>query len=117
MRRLNKDEIYIIDKLINASPVSIKLLSPLDTCFVSKENDGDMGSLKIIYPINNLLEVNLISSQSQIDYLDKDGVLVNITLMIDENEHILREVDVFKTDFSSLIAPFDINNIVSVYQV
>ncbi|MBF7688936.1 DUF6984 family protein [Acinetobacter rathckeae] len=114
MRLLTSDEIFIIKSLINISPIKINVLVPLPECYAMPLNDGAMGSFKIIYPSeSNSSDGVLVTSQTQIDYLDENKQ-VNVTLFIDQRG-IAREVDSFVEDFSALTKPFNIKNIRKTY--
>lgn len=114
MKLLTRDEIYIIQSLIEISPIPIKIPVALNKCYSVPMNDGGMGSFKIIYPEVKCSDFGMLTiAGTQIDYSD-NGNYVNITLFIDKN-FIPREVDSFVGDSRPLTEPFRIENIKKVY--
>jgi hypothetical protein len=99
-RKPTKAEKELIGSLIKKSSKEY-LYNNLDTILVRPMNDGKMGSLLII---NKDDEPNrMFGEQISEDYFeDEDGINVIISLNVD-NKGNLFELDIWKTDFSSLI--------------
>lgn len=101
MRKVTPQEEKLLEELIKNASVQISsnwkndlLVCPMD--------DGGMGSL-YLYPMGTLHEKRSFSSQvSECQFRDRDGVVVIVSLNVDERGNIY-ELDIWKTDFSPLI--------------
>ena len=91
MRPITKKEKDLIEYLTNSS-ISIP-------SFVLDLKDGNMGSLTFDLK-NNQLRNKIIATAN---YLDDDGVLVDIELTSDTSGNLF-ELDIWKVDFSPLIS-------------
>lgn len=116
MKPLTIDEIFIINSLIEISPIEINIPVALDKCHSIPMNDGGMGSFKIIYPNEICSDFGKLKTVGTEIYYSDYGKYVNITLLVDE-DFIPREIDSFVGDFSLLTKPFKIKNIKNIYLV
>jgi len=101
MRKLSKDEARLLELLIKKASfiISYNLEDDLD---VKSMDDGGMGSLKL-FPKGISHDNRLFGKQvSECMFLDEDGIDVIASLNLDD-EGELFELDIWKTDFSSLI--------------
>jgi hypothetical protein len=100
-RKLSKDEVRLLEILIKKSSVVISHNFEEDLS-VEAMNDNGMGSLRLfpkdISPDNRLFGKQI----SELMFLDEDGIGVIASLNIDNNGKLF-EIDIWKTDFSSLI--------------
>lgn len=93
-------ELRLIRHLVQLSKVSIPM-GWEEELQVSSMSDGGMGSLKL-FPKNAEFGNRKFGKQvSEVIFKDIDGVDVIATLYLDENMN-LYELDMWKTDFSSL---------------
>ena len=101
IRKLTKEEEHLLEQLIEKASVPI----PTDwrnNLFVLPMEDGDMGSLRLNY-LNLNHKKRVFGRQiSELEFIDKDGVKVIVSLNID-NEGILYELDIWKTNFNKLV--------------
>lgn len=100
MRSLNQEEYNLIVYLLKDKPEYRHLIEGLSNSTVQEMNDGGMGSLKF----EDKKGIKRMSEEIvAICLSDVDGTPLGITLNIDTNGD-LYELDVFKADFSPLIA-------------
>lgn len=100
MRKLRAAEIGFLKKMIEYSGCERKISWPLEDLLVEEMDDGDMGSLSFVSEKSCRA---LGEDIAKTEFFDKDGILVLVTLSLD-NYGDLFEMDVWKTDFSRLIA-------------
>lgn len=101
MRLLTETEKLVINALLlSAEEKFQRFSSQLENIRVEEMNDGEMGSLKFLssHEGNRSLEATIAEAQ----FKDSDGILVTVTLNIDDNND-LYELDVWKVDYSKLI--------------
>lgn len=101
MRKLSQDEIKLLEILIKKSSViiSYNLEQDLD---VQAMNDDRMGSLKL-FPKDISSDKRVFGKQiAECMFLDTDGIDVIASLNVDDKGKIF-ELDIWKTDYSSLI--------------
>lgn len=117
MRKLTQSEIDIINYLINNSNLTIKLDTSLTNYFCEDSLDCGMGSIKLLTNnFDTVVESILKTVDVELEYEDLDLILVNITLLLDQDNK-LRELDCFKVDFSPLCEPLNKNNPISVIKI
>lgn len=75
----------------------------LETVEVSLASDGGMGSMVLRSNLCDGSHTRFGSEASELQFRDVDGVSVLVTLYLDKSGFPF-EVDVFKSDFSALIA-------------
>jgi len=73
--------------------------APMQHALVEDMQDGGMGSIRFI--ASDESEPRFGDAIAEAEYIDEDGVLVSITINIDQNKK-LYEVDFWKVDFSPL---------------
>ncbi len=101
-RHLTKKESTIICALIDAGEKKWAYLKQsLAHTLVTVMSDGDMGSLR--FETMESQERHLKTVISEAEFTDNDGVLVSITLNLDQNGQLF-ELDVWKVDFKPLIS-------------
>jgi hypothetical protein len=66
-------------------------------------NDGEMGSLRICEDETPSAGRQFGSKVSEINFVDSDGIPVTAALLLDDDGKLF-ELDVFKADFSPLLA-------------
>lgn len=100
-RKATIKELMLLKALIKKS--TLKNIDNWDIhLLVEPMSDGNMGSL-FLYPDNlKKRERNFGKQVSEMTFKDKDGVVVIASLNIDSDGN-LYELDIWKTDFSSLI--------------
>ncbi|PWC42366.1 hypothetical protein TSO221_21870 [Azospirillum sp. TSO22-1] len=76
-----------------------KLIDDLANCVVEEMNDGGMGSLSFVNETTPHLRFG--QEIGEADFDDADGVLVSVTLNLDQNGDLF-ELDVWKVDNSPL---------------
>lgn len=75
-----------------------------ETILVNNMDDGGTGSLTIQYADGKTYEQRRFGRElSEYTFKDKDRLLVTVTLNLDEDDN-LYELDIWKVDFSSVIA-------------
>lgn len=104
MRKMNKKEISLVSYLISLNHEKKYLINNIAEMNVEDSPDGGMGSL--IFS-SNKKDRKLGSDLSSFEFNDLDGVKVIVNLVLD-NYGDLYELDIWKTDFSSLISLPDI---------
>ena len=75
---------------------------------VREMSDGGMGSIRFASPTS--VNPRFGREASVAEYIDEDGVLVSITLNLDQDDNLF-EIDLWKADFSPLVrypAPQDL---------
>lgn len=99
-RKPTLKEIKLIKLLINISDLSFPKWEK--NLLVCEMNDGKMGSLTLMNDIQTDNNLRVFGKQiSEYQYVDSDGVDVIVSLNID-NKNQLFELDIWKTDFSTL---------------
>ena len=100
-RKLSSKEAKLMSILVLKSKIELSS-DWKEKLIVKPMDDGGMGSLKL-YPTGDLYENRKFGEKvSEIQFLDKDGVLVSASLNIDDKGK-LYELDMWKVDFTSLI--------------
>jgi hypothetical protein len=100
-RTLSRDELRLLEVLIKESSVVISYDLEKDL-EVETMNDGGMGSLKLL-PKGNSSDNRVFGKQiAECMFFDTDGISVVVSLNIDDKGELF-ELDIWKTDFSSLI--------------
>jgi hypothetical protein len=103
MRNLHPQEKQLLATLLLSNPDGATYVSSLDNLQVQEMNDGGMGSLRL-YPTGDpKIERRLGKSLAQAEFTDDDEVLVSVVINLDDVGK-LYEFDVWKVDFSPLIA-------------
>lgn len=72
---------------------------PMQYALVEDMQDGGMGSIRFV--ASGEPERRFGDAVAEAEYIDEDGVLVSITINVDQNKN-LYEVDFWKVDFSPL---------------
>ena len=90
MRPLKSVELELLKRLTNGQFEIPRMVREL--------NDGGMGSISFDLKNCQARKRQIISAE----YIDKDGILVDIELTCDNNEKLF-ELDFWKVDFSPLI--------------
>jgi len=96
MRPINNSEKQLLTHLLSHVPTKFKI--PDEVVVL---DDGNMGSIQFVDPENRsgrMYSSDLIEAS----YIDKDGIDVLITLILD-NYNNLYELEFWKADFSELI--------------
>lgn len=105
MRKMNKKEVDLVLYLIGLNPEKKYLMNNVSEINVEDSPDGGMGSLIFLSDKNDR---KIGSDLSSYEFYDLDGVKVIVNLVLD-NYGELYELDIWKTDFSSLISLPDIS--------
>jgi hypothetical protein len=100
-RKLSSQEMRLLEVLVKKG--SIKLPENWqETITVKPMNDNGMGSL-YLFSDEKTSDTRLFGNQvSEFSFTDNDGVRVITSLNMDSNGNLF-EMDIWKTDFSSLI--------------
>ncbi|HVJ51468.1 MAG TPA: hypothetical protein VM689_03355 [Aliidongia sp.] len=98
-RPLTSDEAIILLKMLAVSSFYSKYSNSISNLRVVTANDGGMGSLIFIENGKTRRTFGQMISQQQ--FHDADGVLVLISLHVDDSEKLL-SMDFWKVDFSRL---------------
>jgi hypothetical protein len=99
-RRLTEDELIFIGHLIKRAGQS-GLLLRLRECLIREIDDGGMGSLEFVSDAPGERRLGRVLAETRFE--DRDGILVSAALNLDERDDLF-ELDLWKTDFSRLIA-------------
>jgi hypothetical protein len=101
-RKLKEREENLISFLIKKANFSVPS-DWKDNLLVKPMEDGKMGSLHL-FPDGNtqIIDRKFGSKISEVEFVDKDDVLVSVALYVDTNFK-LYELDIWKTDFSEII--------------
>lgn len=102
IRNLNQIEKEIIKYLVRKADINIQ-----EECYenmlVRNMDDGHMGSFSIFTDESEVEVKRKFGKQaSEFEFFDDDGVLVIVSLYLDEEGKLL-EVDIWKTDFNPVI--------------
>jgi len=100
-RKLSQQELGLLEVLVKKA--SIKLPENWQEMItVRPMNDGGMGSLELF--LNEIISDNRLFGKqvSECNFIDEDGVRVIVSLNLDSNGDLF-ELDIWKTDYSSLI--------------
>lgn len=101
-RKLSDRERAVIEELLNSTPeLWNKYSRQLDSVRVAEMSDGGMGSL--LFDSKRGKQRSLEKSIVEGEFLDKDDVVVSISLNVDQYGDLF-ELDAWKVDFSPLIA-------------
>jgi len=103
LRPLRDAERSLIVTIIRSKPELLRVLPSVDGMRVEELNDGGMGSL-LLFPDGCDVRRRSMGRQcaaAEVD--DADGVAVSVALNLDE-EGRLFELDIWKVDFSPLLA-------------
>jgi hypothetical protein len=100
-RQLTPKEKAFLNALMRLDPAGVEKIGQLDSCVVQDMDDGGMGSLhfQAVKRTDRRLGRALIKAE----FLDLDGVPVSIVINLDDRGDLF-ELDVWKVDFSKLIA-------------
>ena len=108
-RHLSDNEGLLVSALINASASKWSYLqSEVSSIAVSEIDDGGMGSLK--FGAENEDDRQLGESICEAEFIDDDGVAVSVALNVDRQGR-LYELDIWKVDFSKLIAIPEVDSV------
>ena len=102
IRKISSEEEKLLDLLIKKAQLDVSA-NWKDSLLVKPMNDGEMGSLKLYSDGLKLDNRHFGKQISDFQFLDVDGVNVIASLNIDTNGD-LYELDIWKTDFTSLIS-------------
>ncbi|SRR6266849_2248663 len=103
LREPSQKEKAIVVALLQAKPETADLLDCLDGLLVREMSDGGMGSLSLVP--NGLEGIDRSFGRQLLlgEFTDSDGVTVSVALNVDSKGR-LYELDVWKVDFSPLLA-------------
>ena len=102
MRTLKKEEKEILEKMLYTSQWKNRFSIDLDNIKVQNMDDGGMGSIKFISKLKISEDKRVMKECiSKNEFIDKDGILVQISLNIDNNDN-LYELDFWKVNFSPI---------------
>lgn len=99
VRVLRPAERELIEKLLAGQVAKPGMEVPMQYALVEDMQDGGMGSIRFVAPGEP--EQSFGDAIAEAEYIDEDGVLVSITINVDQNENLF-EVDFWKVDFSPL---------------
>lgn len=100
MRRMRQEEIFLVQRIIGKDKSLRMNLELLSNLWVEDLDDGGMGGL---FFVSENKDRSLGRDVGAEEFADKDGVKVIATLSLD-NFGELYELDIWKTDFSKLMA-------------
>jgi hypothetical protein len=100
MRPLNSEEASVLLKLLADSSDYAKYSAKISELRVTDDDDGGMGSLTFVRDDGGRRKYGSTLSQKQ--FKDADGVLVIVSLDVDEDGDLL-SMDFWKVDFSRLV--------------
>ena len=101
-RKLTKEEKILILQLLNKDAKKQFANVNIDDIEAEPMQDGGMGSI-ILWPKGlEKGERKMGNAIAELQFKDKDGVLVSAALNIDKEGHLF-ELDIWKTDFSRLM--------------
>ncbi|WP_298332919.1 hypothetical protein [Asticcacaulis sp.] len=98
LRRLRSPEVALVKELLSKCSSLHLIDGGLDNVMVRDMNDGGMGSIIFSGEKNRIIGRKIVDA----DYCDADGVLVRISVNLD-NFGKLYEIDFWKIDFSPLL--------------
>lgn len=103
LRTPSSQEKAVIRALLQSKPEMRHLFDALDELLVTEISDGGMGSLLLVP--KDLVGVSRSFGQQVAlgEFTDSDGTLVSVALNVDRQGR-LYELDVWKVDFSPLVA-------------
>jgi hypothetical protein len=96
-RSLRENERLLLVALLSGRELGKPLIQFLDQARVTDLKDGGMGSIRFKVPGPRRFGKTLVEAR----YVDADGVLVSISLSVDEEGNLF-EMDFWKVDFSPL---------------
>jgi len=100
-RKLSQQELRLLEVLVTKASIDLPE-NWQATITVSPMNDNGMGSL-YLFPDGKTSDTRLFGKQvSECSFVDEDGVQVIASLNMDSNGNLF-ELDIWKTDFSSVI--------------
>lgn len=102
IRNINQIEKQIVKYLAKKADIVIPE-EHYKNMLIRKMDDGEMGSFSIFPVASDVESKRKFGRQaSEFEFVDDDGVLVIVSLYLDEENKLL-EVDVWKTDFNPVI--------------
>ena len=103
LRELTTNEKVLMETLLRSTADAHGLIESLGSILVSEMEDGGMGSLLLV-PFG-MAEAQRAFGRTVLtgEFTDSDGVLVSVCINVDTGER-LYELDVWKADFSELLA-------------
>ena len=112
-RKISKEEERLLDFLVDNASLKLHDNWKKDL-LVTPMQDGGMGSLSLSFVSQNKEKQVFGKQVSECHFLDEDGVDVIASLNVDQNGNLF-ELDIWKTDYSSLIKisdKFDLNTLI-----
>ncbi len=106
---LSPDMERLLRWLLDLAPHELRCRVEISKLRASPMDDGGMGSLRLSEDNNALSQRRFGSKISEINFMDSDSIPVTIALLLDEQGNLF-ELDVFKSNFSPLIAVPSIPN-------
>ena len=98
-RPMRPAERELVEMLLAGKNVKPGIVSKLSSVLVEDMQDGGMGSIRFLTQGRSTKGFG--ESIARAEYIDEDGVLVSITINVDQ-ENELYEVDFWKVDFAPL---------------
>ena len=98
-RLLRPEEKALLRAMASSCFPESKLEATLQGSEVEDLLDGGMGSIRVVNETGDQRRLGKVISEAE--YLDSDGVLVTISINLDQNDNLF-EVDFWKVDFSPL---------------
>jgi len=100
-RKLSQQELRLLEVLVAKASINLPK-NWQEKITVKPMNDNGMGSL-YLFPDGKTSDTHLFGKQvSECSFVDEDGVQAIASLNMDSNGNLF-EMDIWKTDFSSLI--------------
>jgi hypothetical protein len=100
-RNLTSEEFEFLGTILRRGEVGDELIQLLADVVVQEMNDGGMGSLR--FKSKGATERKLGRCVVEAEFLDRDGVCVSVAVNLDDRGELF-ELDIWKVDFSPLIA-------------
>jgi hypothetical protein len=100
-RKLTPEEEKLLREMLKYGDGSDGFIGRLDNVIVQPMDDGGMGSL--YFQSERKSERKLGRSIVEVEFIDRDGVLVSAVVNVDDLNELF-ELDIWKVDFSRLIA-------------
>lgn len=105
-RKLSQEEERLLELLVKNASINFPIDWKIDL-LVKPLNDGRMGSL-LLFPKGEVINNRVFGScVGELQFTDEDGIEVLASLNLDDKGDLF-ELDVWKTNFSSLIKIPDI---------
>lgn len=86
--------------LLNEAKLPITI--SIDDIMVEVMNDGDMGSLYIVYPNKQRPTRRMKECIAEKEFFDSDNIPISVTLNVDDDDDLF-EIDIWKVDSSPVI--------------